>query len=86
MSEEWTNDVQEVSLTDMTGKQVYSSVPENSEQAAHPEVPVNQFPQGPVCAQRTFIDDGAPSTIEVVIDKNRVRNSRRARLTHYPFL
>ncbi|MBK7886275.1 MAG: fibronectin type III domain-containing protein [Bacteroidetes bacterium] len=46
LPEEWTNDVQEVSLTDMTGKQVYSFVPENSEQAAQFEVPVNQFPQG----------------------------------------
>ncbi|MBL7924710.1 MAG: fibronectin type III domain-containing protein [Bacteroidia bacterium] len=46
LPDEWSEDVQEVSLTDMTGKKVYSFVPENAGQAAQFEVAVNNFPQG----------------------------------------
>lgn len=46
LPDEWTNDLSEVTMTDMTGKVVYSFKAQNSTESAQFEVPVNDFPQG----------------------------------------
>lgn len=46
LPEEWTTSLVEIKLTDMSGKTVYSYIPESVEQAAQFEVPLSTFPQG----------------------------------------